>query len=91
MLARASELELINEERTRRLWANYSRNGWRRSEPLDDRLQIEEPRLLRRSFEILIEQRVQLRTEVSSALSFNHSDIEELANLCNGQVEFEQL
>ena len=53
MLHRAETLELLQTEQARSLWINYSKQKWRRGEPLDDTLLFEEPHLLRRAFEVL--------------------------------------
>lgn len=81
MLHRAQDLGLVKPEQAQRLWANCARRGWRLKEPLDDTLPIEQPRLLSRSFEMLINERVQTRAEILSALPYSASDIEELAGL----------
>jgi Zn-dependent peptidase ImmA (M78 family)/transcriptional regulator with XRE-family HTH domain len=86
MLHRAYDIDLISDKQARRMWINCARRGWRKREPLDDRLPVEEPRLLRRAFEILIGERVQTRAQVLSALPYNVSDIEELAGLPEGYL-----
>jgi Zn-dependent peptidase ImmA (M78 family)/DNA-binding XRE family transcriptional regulator len=87
MLHRAQDLGLIKPEQTQRLWANCARRGWRIKEPLDDQMEVEQPRLLRRSFEMLIDEKVQTRAEILSALPYSARDIEELAALPLGFLE----
>lgn len=87
MIHRAQDLDLISTSQAERLWINCSRRGWRVSEPLDDQLPIEEPRLLRRSFEMLVSEQVQSRAEMRSALPYSATDIEELAGLRTGFFE----
>jgi Zn-dependent peptidase ImmA (M78 family) len=84
MIHRAHDLDLISDEQAKRLWINCTRRGWRITEPLDDRLPVEEPRLLRRAFEMLIAERVHTRAEILSALPYSISDVEELAGLPEG-------
>lgn len=84
MIHRAQDLDLISTAQAERLWINCSRRGWRTSEPLDDQLPVEEPRLLRRSFELLVSEQVQSRAEILSALPYSASEIEELAGLREG-------
>jgi Zn-dependent peptidase ImmA (M78 family)/DNA-binding XRE family transcriptional regulator len=84
MVYRSAELELISKEHAQRLWRNRARRGWTHKEPLDDHLPIEKPRLLRRVFELLIEEGVQSRAEIRAALPYAQSDIEELAGLPPG-------
>lgn len=81
MLHRAQELRLISDAQAQRLWANCARRGWRLREPLDDEIPVEEPRLLRRSFEMLINEEVQTRAEILSALPYSPRDIEDLTGL----------
>ena len=81
MVYRSIELGLVEKEQARRLWINRTRRGWRLKEPLDDRLPIEKPRLLRRAFSMLIEHGVQSRADIRVALPYAPGDIEELAGL----------
>jgi Zn-dependent peptidase ImmA (M78 family) len=60
MVKRCSALGIISDEYERRIWKYYSARSWRRSEPLDDVLQPECPRLLARSIQLLVDQRVRL-------------------------------
>jgi Zn-dependent peptidase ImmA (M78 family)/transcriptional regulator with XRE-family HTH domain len=46
MMVRAKDLGMIDEETYKRFWANRNRRGWRTSEPLDDQIPFEQPRLL---------------------------------------------
>ncbi len=87
MIYRSADLGFVSKEQTRRLWINRTRRGWKFREPLDDDLPIEEPRLLRRAFELLINEGVQSRDEIRFALPYAPSDIEELAGLPPGFLE----
>ena len=79
MLVRAERLNLIAEQPTRRMWANYNRRGWKRKEPLDDELQPEYPRLLRRAFELIVTKKVHTLGQIASDLALSRSDIRELS------------
>lgn len=82
MLMRGTHLGLMEEEQKRqRIWMNYSRRGWRTEEPLDDELEVEQPRLLRRSIELLLNQKVQSRDAILGNVPFSAHDIEQLACL----------
>jgi len=87
MIYRSADLGFVGKEQTRRLWINRTRRGWRLREPLDDALDIEEPRLLRRAFELLVNEGVQSRDAIRFALPYASSDIEELAGLPPGFLE----
>jgi Zn-dependent peptidase ImmA (M78 family)/transcriptional regulator with XRE-family HTH domain len=89
MIMRSKQLDLIEDDDARRLWINYNRRGWRNSEPLDGKLAKEEPHLIRRSFELLMEEGVQSASEIVKALPFPISDLEELADLDPGTLSGE--
>jgi Zn-dependent peptidase ImmA (M78 family)/transcriptional regulator with XRE-family HTH domain len=81
MIMRCEQLGILSEEQARRLWINMNRRGWRKQEPLDDRIAPEQPRLLRRSFELLVNEKIKTPKQILSDLSINASDIESLACL----------
>lgn len=89
MIMRSKQLDLIDDDDARRLWINYNRRGWRNGEPLDGKLQKEEPHLIRRSFELLLEEGVQSTSEIVKALPFPTADLEELADLEPGTLSGE--
>lgn len=78
MIMRALDLELISEESAKKLWIAYARRRWRNQEPLDDELEIEYPTLLRRSMEMLINNRMVTKEGVLFQLPYNPHDIEAL-------------
>jgi len=86
MIMRSKQLDLIDDDDARRLWINYNRRGWRTAEPLDGKLAKEDPHLIRRSFELLIEEGVQSASQITRALPFPTSDLEELADLEPGTL-----
>ena len=86
MIKRASHLRLLGEEAERRLWSNMARRKWRTREPLDDCIQPEEPKFLRRSIEMLISRGLFAPNELPVRLSLSCRDIEELAGLSPGYL-----
>ena len=56
MVSRCEHLGMLDEVQVKRAWINLSRRGWRTEEPLDNVLEPEEPKLLRRSFQLLIDE-----------------------------------
>lgn len=86
MIMRSKHLDLIDDDDARRLWINYNRRGWRNGEALDGKLEKEEPHLIRRSFELLIEEGVQSPSEIMKALPFPVADLEEIADLEPGTL-----
>lgn len=86
MIMRAEHLNLIAPEQSRRLWIAYSRRGWKRGEPLDRDLPVEEPRLQRSAFELLIEEGVQTPDDILLNLGISSTDVEAIAGLQPGYV-----
>lgn len=89
MIRRAADLGFISHEQEQKLWISYSRRGWRKREPLDDVLPVEEPKMLRFAFELLLDEGVQTGEEIKARLPFATRDIEELAGLPEGFLERE--
>ena len=69
-----------------RLWINYNRRGWRGEEPLDAMLKHEQPKVLRRSVELLIDEGVRTRQQVVDDLALPPREIEELCALPSGYL-----
>jgi Zn-dependent peptidase ImmA (M78 family)/DNA-binding XRE family transcriptional regulator len=86
MIIRARQAGLISEDAERRLWINLSRRGWRRTEPYDESTEPEEPRLLRRSFEMLMSERAQTPQDIVANLALPPSDVESLSGLPRGYL-----
>ena len=66
-----------------------SRRGWRRQEPLDERLVAEQPRLLKRGFELLVNEGIKTPDQILTDLALNPADIEALACLEQGYLSGE--
>ena len=87
MIHRARELNLIDRDEARRLYISYNRRGWNKQEPLDLEYEVEEPRLMRRAFELVVDNSLIDRTQIVADLPFNVEDVERLANLPIGYLE----
>jgi Zn-dependent peptidase ImmA (M78 family) len=86
MTMRCENLGMLSEEYKRRLWKYYSARGWRRSEPLDDLLEPESPRLLSRSVRLLVEEQVRTREALLSDFRLYGPDVESLCGLPRGYM-----
>jgi len=86
MIVRARQSGFISEDTERKLWINYSRRKWRTNEPLDETTAIEEPRLLRKSFELVLDQGAQTPADITARLALPASDIEALSGLPRGYL-----
>ena len=54
MIMQCAELEIITADQKTRLFATLSARGWRRTEPLDEIVDLRRPSVLKRCFEVLI-------------------------------------
>lgn len=86
MIHRAADLELVSADHAQRLWRSRARRGWAKQEPLDDEMPMEQPRLLRRSFELILDEAGVGPAEVLDSLPYAPIDIEDLAALPRGQL-----
>lgn len=77
MIARATQLEMLDDESAKRLWINLGRRGWRLSEPLDD-LPCEQPKMLAKAVDALIKNRIKTREQILDDLALAPSDVLEL-------------
>lgn len=88
MIKRARDGHLISEEHYRRMFINYSRRRWTGFEPLDDKLDAEEPGLLRSAAELILSQGPQSASDLTTALALAPGDIENLCGLPRGYLRF---
>jgi Zn-dependent peptidase ImmA (M78 family)/DNA-binding XRE family transcriptional regulator len=86
MIVRCEHIGIISSDQVKRLWINYNRRGWRGEEPLDNILKFEEPRVLRRGFEALIDENVRSREQIISDLCLPAREIEQLSALPAGYL-----
>lgn len=86
MIRRALHAGLISEDAERALWINYGRRGWRKNEPYDNDMQPEAPRLLKRSFELLLAEGAQTPDDIVASVALPAGDIESLAGLPHGYL-----
>lgn len=84
MIKRCEHLEMIDRDATRRLWINCTRRRWREGEPLDGKIEKERPRLLRRSVELLLSEKVQSVSQILGAVNLRAHDVEERCDLDPG-------
>lgn len=81
MIMRSADLGLVNEKQVKKLMINLGRRRWKTKEPLDDELEPEQPRFLRKCFEVLVEKRVVPAIEIPLINGIPPFDVEELAGL----------
>jgi Zn-dependent peptidase ImmA (M78 family) len=81
MILRCEQLGIIGPDQSRRLWIYMNRRAWKVTEPYDDQLAVECPRLLRRSFQMLVEEGIKTREQIVYELRLTASDMEEMSEL----------
>lgn len=81
MISRCEHLGILSPAQSKRLWIYMNRKGWKKAEPLDDELEREHPRLVRRSFQMLVEEGIKTRDQIVYDLRLTPSDMEEMAEL----------
>jgi Zn-dependent peptidase ImmA (M78 family)/DNA-binding XRE family transcriptional regulator len=84
MIMRCESIGITEKEETQRLYINYNRRGWRAEEPLDSVLKHEEPKILRRSFEALIQEGIKSRQQIVDDLALPPREVEQLGGLPPG-------
>ncbi len=86
MIKRCAALGIISEDYQSKIWKYYSSRGWRRSEPLDDKLIPENPCLLSHSIRLLVEENVRSKEQLLNDFRLNATDVEALAGLPRGYM-----
>ena len=86
MIVRSRHVGIIDEFDAQRLYINYNRRGWRAEEPLDAVITHEQPRVLRRSLEGLVQEGIRSRAQVVEDLALPSREIEELSALPSGYL-----
>jgi Zn-dependent peptidase ImmA (M78 family)/transcriptional regulator with XRE-family HTH domain len=84
MIMRCKQLQIIDDAYATRLWKNYSARGWRKGEPLDDRLGFESARLLPRTINLLLSEGGLTKEGVLASIGLGVADAERLCGLPDG-------
>lgn len=84
MIMRCQHVGVISPDETQRMFINYNRRGWRDEEPLDAVLKPEEPRIIRRSLESLIQEGLRSRQQILNDLALPAREIEQIGGLPSG-------
>lgn len=84
MIMRCLGLGIIDSDYATRLWKNYSARGWRRGEPRDELIGLEEIRLLPRAIKMLLSDSGLDRATLTLALGLSSTECESLCSLPPG-------
>ena len=87
MIRRLSDGNIISDEQYRSLMIRLSRRGWRKHEPYDDDLPVEQPALLRSAVELILRENVRTPHQIVHDLRLAATDIEGLCNLESGTLD----
>lgn len=87
LIKRAAHLQFIDKDQEQKLWISYSRKGWRKREPLDERIRPENPVLISRAINLIIQEGIRTKDQIASEIPLSLVDIEELMNLPYGYME----
>lgn len=86
MIQRCIDLEVLDAREAARLWVIRSKRGWARSEPLDDVQAIEQPTMLAKAIEVIVNEAGVQPTEIVRHVHLTESDLEALAGLPEGYL-----
>lgn len=81
MIRRLFDLNIIAKDRYTSLCIQLSQRGWRKNEPLDDTLPIEEPILLKKAFNQLLDKGIVSPEQITSELPFRDQDLEQITRV----------
>ena len=86
MILRSYQLEVINYKKYMYLMREMEKQGWLKKEPLDDNIKATSPALLKKSVEMLIDNKIMNETTLvdnlaNCGLNLYHEDIENLLGL----------
>lgn len=87
MIYRCDNLGIFSTEQILNMRRQVSARHMRKKEPLDNEIPLEEPTLLRKSIEIVLESQVKSPAEMINDLSISASDIETICGLEQGQLD----
>jgi Zn-dependent peptidase ImmA (M78 family) len=86
MISRLADIGMVTSEQAQRLWMTRSKRGWRSSEPLDEEIKSERPRLLAEAINLIVEEHIETKQDILSNLLFSDRDVEVLAALPTGYI-----
>lgn len=81
MIQRCHDLDIISDNLYTRMLINYNRRGWSRQEPYENLVPVEQPRLLRRCLEGMVEKKIQEPKDIFFHLQLSQKYISELLGI----------
>lgn len=89
MVYRATELGIVDEDESRKLWIAMSRRKWKKKEPGDDEMPPEKPKLLRKAFDMILDNGIVDPRRMEIDLGLRARDIESVVGLPEGYLQNE--
>lgn len=87
-IKRLSDLDIIPEDLARQLYKLYSAKGWAKGEPLDQHWPVQQPRALRDSLNLIVDNGVRSKSDLlATEFTISATDIELLCGLPPGWFE----
>tara|TARA_R110002049_G_C9120499_1_gene558325 strand:+ start:484 stop:1716 length:1233 start_codon:yes stop_codon:yes gene_type:complete len=89
MIERAFALGFITKEERTDLHRKSAQRGWRglgRLEPMDNDMKTDEPRLMKKGFDLVVSNGILSRTELRAALPIPDSELEAIVGLRDGEL-----
>jgi Zn-dependent peptidase ImmA (M78 family) len=86
MIIRSEKLGFTSDLEVRRMWIALARKGWRTHEPLDDELEMEEPKLCFNAMDLLLREGVLTKAAILGQGFASQADIETLMCLPQGYL-----
>lgn len=83
LVFKAQYLDLVDEVRAVNIWRTLARKNWKKIEPYDEEIPMENPVLFRQVIDGLIEQGNFNKSEVLSTTKLSRNDVEEILSLPN--------
>lgn len=81
MIFKLKDLGIIDTKSCTNLYIQMSKKGWRKNEPLDDILEMEEPVFLKRSIKLLISEGILTKDDILNEFSLYPQDIQALTQI----------
>jgi len=91
MLHRAQDLGMISDDTAKRHWINLNRRGWKKHEPLEDRIPLEEPRILASAIIVLKNNNMDALSQICRDSGLHTAEISKYVGLPEWEMGVEEI
>jgi Zn-dependent peptidase ImmA (M78 family)/transcriptional regulator with XRE-family HTH domain len=81
MIHRCQDIGFLTEYQSAYLWKQRNRRGWTQEEPYDNEIAVEQPVLLRKAFELIVENRLETIDDLLDKIALPIQDVEEVCGI----------